>query len=43
MSIFGIDWNMDGDVDEMDTLTDLFIIDELEREECEENDDFDAE
>ena len=48
MSIFGIDWDGDGEIGGIDLVTDLFIIDEMEKEqEMEEqeffgnNDDFD--
>lgn len=42
MSIFGVDWNMDGNIDEFDLATDLFIVDEIEKEERKSSDsDFD--
>ncbi len=42
MSIFGVDWDMDGKVDDMDLATDLFIIDEIEKEERENQKNFDS-
>ena len=40
MSIFGIDWDMNGKVDDIDLATDLFFIDEMEREEREANEEY---
>lgn len=39
MSLFGVDWDMNGKVDDIDLATDLFFIDEMEREEREANND----
>lgn len=44
MSIFGIDWNNDGNIDFQDTVMDCIILDQLDNEEKDEADfDFDDE
>ncbi len=41
MSIFGIDWNGDGLLDEMDLAMDMLILDEMEEEDEEEEEEED--
>ena len=37
LSVFGIDWNGDGVINGFDTVMDLMILDEMEKEDGEED------
>ena len=40
MSIFGIDWDGDGEIGDIDLVADLFILNEMEKEQAMEEQEF---